>query len=216
MVQPPAEIVELVEIAEGDPELARLTGMTDRHLRSERQAELCFERARVGVDRRRGLGAAAARRLAGALGEPLDVAHAQAPRDNAVGDRVGIGEGEQRARVAGRNLARREQRAAVLGQAEQPQRVGDMAAALADDARDVGLRIVVVGAELRVAVRLLDRVEIGALDVLDDGEFERLAIADVDDDDRDLVQAGALRRAPAPLAGDDLVGVGDARNRRAR
>ena len=31
-----------------------------------------------------------------------------------------------------------------------------------------------------------------------------------DEDDRDVVQPGALRRAPAPLAGDDLEGVGGA------
>ena len=56
-----------------------------------------------------------------------------------------------------------------------------------------------------VAGGLLDRVEVGALHVLDDGEFERLHVGRLDDGDRHLVQAGALRRAPAPLAGDDFV-----------
>ena len=50
------------------------------------------------------------------------------------------------------------------------------------------------------------------MNILDDGDFESLAVARFDDDDRDLVQAGALRGAPPPLAGDDLIGVRDARN----
>ena len=125
----------------------------------------------------------------------------------------GSGTREQSAGVAGGDLAGGEQGAAVLGQAGQPQRVGDVAAALADDAGDVAVRIAVVSAELGVALRFLERVEVGALDVLDDRQFERFAIADIDDDDRHFVQAGALRGAPPPFAGDDLVGVGDARHR---
>ena len=90
--------------------------------------------------------------------------------------------------------------------------VGDMAAALADDAGDVAVRIAVVRAELGVARGFLERVEIGALDILDDGDFERFAVAGLDDDDRDIVAPRPLRRPPAALAGDDLVGVGDAGN----
>ena len=62
-------------------------------------------------------------------------------------------------------------------------------------------------------MRLFEGVEIGALDVFDDGDFQRLAIAGFDNEDRHFVQAGALGGAPAALAGDDLVGVGDARDR---
>ena len=38
-------------------------------------------------------------------------------------------------------------------------------------------------------------------------------IGRLDDDNRDFVQTGALRRAPAPLAGDDLESVGHAAHR---
>ena len=153
------------------------------------------------------------RRLAGALGEPLDVAHAQAPRDDAVGDRVGIG-AARAARARGRPKSCPPASSARLcsGRPSSRSVLATWLRLLPTMRGDVGVRILVVGAELGVAVGLLERVEIGALDVLDDREFERLAIADVDDDDRDVVQPGALRRAPAPLAGDDLVGVGDARN----
>lgn len=50
----------------------------------------------------------------------------------------------------------------------------------------------------------LDRVEVGALDVLDEGELERARGRDVFDDDRDVVHPGLLRGAPASLAGDEL------------
>ena len=56
--------------------------------------------------------------------------------------------------------------------------------------------------------RFVDRIEILALDVLDQRELEQLlvgAFGDVAHDDRHLVQAGALRGAPAALAGDDAI-----------
>ena len=71
-----------------------------------------------------------------------------------------------------------------------------MAAALADHAGDVAVRIAVSLAELGVAGGLLERVEIGPLHVFDNRDFERLAVAGLDDDDRDLVQ----RRPAAPRA----------------
>ncbi len=67
-------------------------------------------------------------------------------------------------------------------------------------------------AELGVARGLLERVEVGPLHVFDDGDLERLAVAGLDDDDRDLVQPRPLRGPPAALAGDDLVSVRDAGN----
>ncbi|OIQ68146.1 hypothetical protein GALL_502640 [mine drainage metagenome] len=58
-----------------------------------------------------------------------------------------------------------------------------------------------------IALRLFHRIEIFALNVLDDRDFERVRIADIDRHDRHLVQAGDLRRTPAALAGDDLVAI---------
>ena len=145
----------------------------------ELEAELFLKRARVGVDRRGPL--SRPRRLAGILAEALDVSDRQAFGDDAVGERVRIGDGEQGARVAGRDLSAREQAARMFGQIGQAKRVGDMAPALADDARDVAVRIAVIGAELGVAGGLLERVEVGPLHVFDDGDFERFAVAGLDD-----------------------------------
>ena len=99
----------------------------------------------------------------------------------------------------------RQQGARVFGQIGQSQGVRDMAPAFADDARDVAVRISIVGAELGVAGGFLERVEVGPLHIFDDGDFERFAVAGLDDDDRDLVQPCPLRRPPAAFAGDDFI-----------
>ncbi len=82
-----------------------------------------------------------------------------------------------------------------------------MAAALADDLGDVFLAAFEFVGERVIALRLFQRIEVFALHVLDDRELQRVAVVDVDRDDRHLVQACGLRRAPAPLAGDDLEAV---------
>ena len=67
-----------------------------------------------------------------------------------------------------------------------------MAAALADDLGDVFLGAFELIGERVIALRLLDRVEILALHVLDDRKLERVAIADVERNDRHFMQAGAF------------------------
>ena len=61
--------------------------------------------------------------------------------------------------------------------------------------------------QLAVGVRLLDRVEVRALEVLDERQLELLAIGELADDRRDALQAGQPRGADAALAGDELVAV---------
>ena len=90
--------------------------------------------------------------------------------------------------MAGRQLAARQHVAHFLGQPQQPQRVRDMAAALADDLRKVLLRIGKLLDQLAVALRLFQRIEVDALHVLDDRELERFLVVDLADD------------APAPRA----------------
>src|SRR5476649_1797665 len=54
----------------------------------------------------------------------------------------------------------------------------------------------------QIAGRLFDRIQISALHVFDDGEFERLRVGRLDHRNRHLVQTGTLGCAPSPLAGD--------------
>src|SRR5262249_3307143 len=95
-----------------------------------------------------------------------------------------------------------------LGQTEKAEHVGDMAAALADRLRQILLSVAELLHEAPIAFGLLKRGQILALDVLDKRDLQRLVIGELADDDRNLVQLGDLRRAPASLAGDDLIGIG--------
>ena len=61
--------------------------------------------------------------------------------------------------------------------------------------------------ELAIGVRRLERIEVFALEVLDEREFELLAIGELADDGRDPVEAGGLGRAQPALTGDELVAV---------
>ena len=107
LAKPAAEVIQLVEAPESDADLAALAAMPDRHFRAKLEGELILERLRVGVDGRVPL--ARPRALAGILAQALDVPDRQPLGDDAVGERVRVGNREQRAGVAGRNLAAREQ-----------------------------------------------------------------------------------------------------------
>src|SRR3954447_10658686 len=61
--------------------------------------------------------------------------------------------------------------------------------------------------ELLVGVRLLDRVQILALDVLDQRELGGARIVNVADNRRNGMEPRPLRRPPAPLASNDLIAL---------
>src|SRR5262245_54420997 len=58
-----------------------------------------------------------------------------------------------------------------------------------------------------VAPALLDGVEVGTLNILDQGGLEHLAIGEIAHDHRHIVQARALSCTPAPLACNNLKGA---------
>ena len=90
---------------------------------------------------------------------------------------------------------------------EQAQRVGDGRAGAPDAGRDVVLAEPELVDQLAVGVGRLDRVEVLALQVLDERELELVAIDELADDGRDAIEAGRLGRPEAALAGDELVAV---------
>ena len=59
--------------------------------------------------------------------------------------------------------------------------------------------------QLLIGRRLFDRIEVGALDILDDGDFQRLGVGQLAHHHRHVMQLGHLGRAPAALARHDLV-----------
>jgi hypothetical protein len=61
------------------------------------------------------------------------------------------------------------------------------------------------GDQARDALRFFQRIQVFALDVLDQRHRGGVLVVDFAHQHRDLVQAGQLRRAEAAFAGDDLV-----------
>jgi len=116
-----------------------------------------------------------------------------------------IGEAEQGAGVAFGDLARRQRFLHGGRCAEQANTVRDRRAILADALRHLLLRHAELGDERAVGECFLQWVEIGPLDILDQGEFEHLLRRGILDDDGHLPQPGAAGCLPAPLPGDDPV-----------
>jgi len=63
-----------------------------------------------------------------------------------------------------------------LGKLEEPQRISDVASALADDPGDIFLIVVELIHQGAIAVGLFERIEIGALHIFDNGDLQRLGI----------------------------------------
>ena len=92
-------------------------------------------------------------------------------------------------------------------QVEQPERVGDRRSGAADAVRDGFLAEPELVDQLAIGLGRLERVEILALEVLDQGELELLAIGELADDGGDPLEAGRLGGSEPPFAGDELVAV---------
>ena len=90
---------------------------------------------------------------------------------------------------------------------ENPEEVGDRGAIFSDLHRSFFLGEIEILDELAVAESFLDRVEILALEILDEGEFENFAIIGFADEDGKFGEAGDLGGAPAAFAGDQFIGT---------
>ena len=90
---------------------------------------------------------------------------------------------------------------------EQPERVGHRRSGPADPRRDLVLAEPELVDQLPVGLGGLERIEVLALEVLDERELELVAIGELADDGRDPLQAGRLGGAEATLAGDELVAI---------
>ena len=93
------------------------------------------------------------------------------------------------------------------GEVEQAERVRDRRAGTPDTGREAILGEPEFVDELAIGIGGLDRVEILALEVLDEGELELIAIGELAHESRDAIEAGGLRRPKPPLTGDELVAV---------
>ena len=98
-----------------------------------------------------------------------------------------------------------------LRQVQQPQQVRGGAARAADGRRRLLVREVELADQALHALRFLERVQVLALDVLDQRHRQRRRVRNLLDEHRDFGEAGHLRRAKAALARDDLVAIGSDR-----
>ena len=115
--------------------------------------------------------------------------------------------------MAGGKFAAADERLHRFRKLEQAQHVGDVATALADDPSDLVLAVFELPTERLITCGFFERIEVFALDVLDDRQFQRFGVADIEDDDGNVVDAGALRGPPTALAGNDLESAGGAGRR---
>src|SRR3569833_1127052 len=123
-------------------------------------------------------------------------------------DRGGLVEAEQRPRVPLAEALILDQLADRERELVQADRVLDRAAVLAYPVGDLFVRHRELVDEALERRGLFERSEVGALEVIDERALDRALGIDFLDDDRDLVEAGALGRTPSPLAGDQEVALG--------
>ena len=109
--------------------------------------------------------------------------------------------------MAGRELPALDRGQDVVGELQQAQGIGDRDAALADALCDLVLRVAAGLHEPSVAARLLDRIEVGALQILDEGQLQVLEPLGRAYHGGNGRESGKARCSKAPLAGDDAVAV---------
>ncbi len=122
-----------------------------------------------------------------------------------LGLQLGVREAGQHLGVAGGELAVPDPALDLRGQGEQPERVGDRGALLADPLGDLLLGQAQIVDQRLEGGRLLDGVQLLALEVLDEGQLQQPVVRDLLHDRRDLEQPRDLGRPPAALPRDQLV-----------
>jgi hypothetical protein len=90
---------------------------------------------------------------------------------------------------------------------EQAQAVGDCRAASAQAPGEIVLRNVQLFLKAMQGLSFFHRIKILTLQVFDQPYDQSLAVSDLADQDRNLVQPGQPAGPPPPFAGDDLIAV---------
>src|SRR5260221_4403500 len=89
-------------------------------------------------------------------------------------------------------------------QLEEAQGIGYHRAAFPDPARHVFLPQMELLDQLGIAERLFEWIEVFALEIFDQRQFQHRGVVRFPDDGRDFLQADQLGRAPAALSGDQF------------
>ena len=141
------------------------------------------------------------------LSQLLGIAHRHALLRDRLRENNRIRRGNQGTRVSSRQASIRQHVADRIGKLQQPKAVGHMTTALADDLTQIILGVAMLGNQLLIAKRFFEGIEVGTLDVFDNGKFESSPVIDITDNDRNLDEPGQLGRTPTAFAGNDLEAV---------
>ena len=118
---------------------------------------------------------------------------------------IGGGEAEEAAAVSGAEFGVGDHLLEVLGQLEEADEVDDGGAVFAGAEADLFGAEIQLGGHAGEGGGGFDGVEVFALDILDQGNFEEAVFGDFADDDGDLFDSGEFGSAPAALACHQLV-----------
>ena len=124
-----------------------------------------------------------------------------------------VGKSENHFRMADGNPSFADKFLNRVRQFYQPQRIRDGGAALADFSGDFFLRELKLFRQLRVAVSLFNRIEIFALKIFDERQFQNRAVIGFARDDGNFRQVQKLRCAPAAFARDQFKKIRRVRGR---
>ena len=175
--------------------------------RSESRSARSWSPGAVGLRRRTGVSSDAGLADRDDLLEP---AHADALGDDPRGQPVLAGRGPRRRAASGRGRPRARRRRPGAGRPvsslSSRMRVADLRAGPADPRGQLVVGAGEVLEQLLVRRRLLQRVELRPVQVLQQRVAQHVGVVGLPHDRRDRVQARLLGRAPAALAHDQLVG----------
>ncbi len=185
-----ADAVQLFEGRITDLDISARLSMRNGHFQPERIGQGLLERDRIRIL----LDHAVRSRLGGLadahglLRKRFRLSHGQAFINDAAGEKVRVDCGHERSRVAGRQGTIGHHLANMLRKLQQSQCVGNMAATFADHLSEVCLRVIMLVDQLLITKRLFHGIQISALDILDNGEFQRDPIAHIANHDRHVDQ----------------------------
>src|SRR5262245_44944278 len=200
------EPLEFVGVGVADLDASKALATDDAHARHERALQAFlergqFRRAPALLRPRRASGGGCAHGVLGRTDRPI-------VRENLVAQLELLGrrgERQQRARVAHREPSAAQIVLDRLRQTEQTKRVGDRAPLLAHALGQLLLRPPEAREELVEGLGLLHRIQVLAQEVLDERELEALGVRDLTDNRGDAGESCLACRAPAALAGDELI-----------
>ncbi len=147
-------------------------------------------------------------RAGAARSQSLDLPNGEAASSGTLGEQLAglrVNDSQQSAAVSSSDVSIFNQVLYRLFKLQEPDGVGDGGSVFAGAVGDIFLSELEIGHQPFKCPRLLEGIEIFALNILNQSDLECLRLGDFADDCGNARQTRALRRSPAALAGNELV-----------